>query len=315
MNTNLNKILRTNQKILTLITFITFITIFVVSTLGVATNATMTDATTEKVQILDINEVEPSMRDRVDYITYELPIIRKEYQLKREASKIIAINISDLNVRNLASTKGGVVETLPKGTKIECINSVVNGEWVELFDETNGKRYISNKYIVSEERYVEMQEEAKVNVSQTSLSRGYNYNVETTFTSNSSIYLPSGYLNRPEELYNIVSQKYPLLVDLVYPAIEAERNYGVNAKVTIAIACHESGNGKYLANTYNYFGLRSSSWLAYSSPSDCVNRGFIPTILNIESYSGDALSSINRNYCPGDGGYWANKVTYFVNQL
>lgn len=55
--------------------------------------------------------------------------------------------------------------------------------------------------------------------------------------------------------------------------IEAQEKYGINAEFLVAIAIHESGNGKSAAarRKNNFFGLMGKKGqLSFSSPQECI---------------------------------------------
>lgn len=87
---------------------------------------------------------------------------------------------------------------------------------------------------------------------------------------------------------------------------KAEDEFGINAMVTIGIACHESGNGTSSAfrNKNNAFGLGPG--MRFKSVDDGIM--YFAELMNRKCYYGKSLEQINKVYCPNDGGHWAVRV-------
>ena len=86
-----------------------------------------------------------------------------------------------------------------------------------------------------------------------------------------------------------------------------EQKHGVNGVFAISVAFHESGYGKYRANTNNFYGMRSSKgWMAFESPD--ANIQYFGELMNKSMYYGKSILDIGRVYCPGTHTSWANAV-------
>lgn len=92
--------------------------------------------------------------------------------------------------------------------------------------------------------------------------------------------------------------------------VEAEYEYGINAIFLSAIAAHESGwatSGLAVYNN-NLFGVKGGSgYQSYDSKRDSI---FYTAELLRDHYIpyGVSVDTINRKYCPGDGGAWSDAV-------
>lgn len=86
-----------------------------------------------------------------------------------------------------------------------------------------------------------------------------------------------------------------------------EQTYGVNGVFAISVAFHESGYGKYRANTNNFYGMKGSSgWMAFESPD--ANIQYFGKLMNKSIYYGKSITNIGKVYCPGTYTSWANAV-------
>ena len=86
-----------------------------------------------------------------------------------------------------------------------------------------------------------------------------------------------------------------------------EQTYGVNGVFAISVAFHESGYGKYKANTNNFYGMRGNSgWMAFESPD--ANIQYFGKLMNKSMYYGKSILGIGQVYCPGTHTSWANAV-------
>lgn len=86
-----------------------------------------------------------------------------------------------------------------------------------------------------------------------------------------------------------------------------EQTYNVNGLFAVAVAFHESGYGRYKANTNNFYGMRGSSgWMSFSSPD--ANIQYFGELMNKSLYYGKSIDSIGAVYCPGTSASWAIAV-------
>lgn len=86
-----------------------------------------------------------------------------------------------------------------------------------------------------------------------------------------------------------------------------EQTYGVNGVFAISVAFHESGYGKYRANTNNFYGMRGNNgWMAFESPD--ANIMYFGKLMNKSMYYGKSILGIGKVYCPGTHTSWANAV-------
>ena len=86
-----------------------------------------------------------------------------------------------------------------------------------------------------------------------------------------------------------------------------EQTYNVNGLFALSVACQESGYGRYLANTYNFYGMRGSKgWMSFESPD--ANIQYFGELMNKSLYYGKDILGIAATYCPGTHEHWASCV-------
>lgn len=86
-----------------------------------------------------------------------------------------------------------------------------------------------------------------------------------------------------------------------------EQTYNVNGLFAVAVAFHESGYGKYKANTNNFYGMRGNNgWMSFSSPD--ANIQYFGQLMNKSLYKGKSIDGIGAVYCPGTSSSWASAV-------
>ena len=86
-----------------------------------------------------------------------------------------------------------------------------------------------------------------------------------------------------------------------------EQTYGVNGLFALSVACQESGFGRYLANTNNFYGMRSSKgWMSFESPD--ANIQYFGKLMTKSLYYGKDILGIGATYCPGTHEHWASCV-------
>ena len=83
-----------------------------------------------------------------------------------------------------------------------------------------------------------------------------------------------------------------------------ENEYGVNGIFAISVAFHESGYGKYRANSNNFYGMRSSKgWMKFESPD--ANIQYFGELMQRKWYYGKDITGIAKVYCPDTYTSWA----------
>ena len=86
-----------------------------------------------------------------------------------------------------------------------------------------------------------------------------------------------------------------------------ENTYNVNGIFAISVAFHESGYGKYRANTNNFYGMRSNKgWMAFESPD--ANIQYFGELMNKKWYAGKSIDNIAKTYCPPTHQHWASAI-------
>ncbi|WP_304427982.1 hypothetical protein [uncultured Clostridium sp.] len=94
--------------------------------------------------------------------------------------------------------------------------------------------------------------------------------------------------------------------------------YNVDPYVLTAIATEESGRGKYLANTYNPYGIKNSTYTGYRAFNSFEEAiCFLANLLSGKPYLGSGLTTldqIGRVYCPSPAG-WGSRITSHVHAI
>ncbi|MGL4772541.1 MAG: glucosaminidase domain-containing protein [Clostridium sp.] len=245
-----------------------------------------------------------------DFNTKVYTVIEQQIEINRINSLKVAVTTSaDLQLRNKPEVNNNnVVSEIPKGSQIEIINELVNDEWYKLFDRSNGDLYVHKNYIYNNEAFVKQS-------SQTLSRGGYDGKSNGNYSGDFNVFTPSGLTI--SELYSRLEKSYPGVKHLAEDAIAIEKQYGINAVFTMAVAVHESGNGSSsLAASGNYFGIKSgnSSWYRPGGDGSKSVYRFSEVINNISSYKGKTIRGINVAYCP-DGGEWTAKVLRIMNSI
>ena len=95
--------------------------------------------------------------------------------------------------------------------------------------------------------------------------------------------------------------------------VKMEQETGTNGIFAIGVAGSESGIGSACYG-YNPYGMLSGGRLiCYNSWADAT-MAFGRLIASGTYARASTVRAINSIYCPGDGGYWTQKVTTFMNQ-
>lgn len=96
---------------------------------------------------------------------------------------------------------------------------------------------------------------------------------------------------------------------------KAEQEYGVNFRLIYAVAALESGRGKNLANTHNYFGVKNwnnqTGWKAYTSKDEAIIDAAIR--FSSDFYYGRTIESIATDYCPSTTLHPNQDVNWAIN--
>lgn len=108
--------------------------------------------------------------------------------------------------------------------------------------------------------------------------------------------------------------------------LKAEELYGVNAIFLVALTAEESGWGnsnraKKQNNLSGYAVYSSSSrGTSFSSKGESImatarllKRDYLSS--DGKYYNGVSISSINKRYCPNDGGRWSKNITQISNEI
>ena len=91
-----------------------------------------------------------------------------------------------------------------------------------------------------------------------------------------------------------------------------EKEYGVNGIFAIAVAMHESGWGKYRANTNNFYGMRTSSgWMKFESKDE--NIQYFGKLMQHNWYYKKSIENIAKTYCPPTHQSWAAGIKNMMN--
>lgn len=95
--------------------------------------------------------------------------------------------------------------------------------------------------------------------------------------------------------------------------VKMEKATGTNGIFAIGVAGSESGIGSACYG-YNPYGMLSGGGLiCYNSWAEST-MAFGKLIASGTYSRASTVSAINSIYCPGDGGYWTQKVSSFMNQ-
>lgn len=277
---------------------------------------------------------EESLDDKIDNIITEKENIKNETETATvednntendEMLEPITVYTSDdVNLRWSPKIKeNNVIVTLPKYTKMQVFKEVYCSEWYQVCGGEYDELYIYRDYILTEEEYAKKVEEEnnkkmeEENKSTDIINRGGEPSTSATYSSNDDIdiyfnvYSYSGY--SLDYITNKISELYPDILPIVEQAWNIEQEYGINLRFTLAVACHETGLGKYLSNYNNYFGLKKSSFMSFETPSESVNT-FAETIINLSKVYGNTIVELKPIYCP-NGDTWTDEVLYFIKKI
>lgn len=100
--------------------------------------------------------------------------------------------------------------------------------------------------------------------------------------------------------------------------VQAGTAYNVDPYVLAAVATEESGRGRYLANSYNPYGIKNPSgagFRAFSSFDEAIC--YLAKLLSSKTYLGrglNTLDAIGRVYCPSPGG-WGSRITAHIHSI
>lgn len=114
------------------------------------------------------------------------------------------------------------------------------------------------------------------------------------------------------EIYRQVKDTY--LSDMAYTLYMIEQNEKINYKAIYAIGALESGYGKCLSNSYNYFGITGKhGYRAFDSKQEALY--YLAQLLNHEIYKGKSIDDIARIYCPPNADKWAKDVKWLMKNI
>lgn len=94
--------------------------------------------------------------------------------------------------------------------------------------------------------------------------------------------------------------------------------YNVDPYVLAAVATEESGRGRYLANSYNPYGIKNASgngFRAFNSFDEAIC--YLAKLLSGKTYLGAGLTTldaIGRVYCPSPSG-WGSRITAHIHSI
>ena len=245
-----------------------------------------------------------------------------------ETIEKVVISYNGLNVREQPSVESNRIGVLYYGDLVNVIVTDNESEWLELemggfinaeFVETYDPEKV---YELPEEFLNQIREEEQAQAShEVMISRGAD--IPPIVSSNTYAYY-TDYVNTPSgltelDVYNILNEKGPALASIASDIVAIERDYGINAFFTMAVAAHESWWGRSDLAVYNnnLFGLKNSetgTWYGFSNPSESVYL-FARSIIDIYFPNGLVTPwDINPVYCPGDGGFWATQIVTIMNE-
>lgn len=104
------------------------------------------------------------------------------------------------------------------------------------------------------------------------------------------------------------------LWDMALVLHDIEQRKGINFKAIYAIGALESGYGKCLSNSYNYFGITGKGgYRAFNSKKESLQ--YLAKLLNNELYKGKSIDDIARIYCPPNADKWAKDVKWLMKNI
>ena len=246
--------------------------------------------------------------------------------------EMAVISCTGLNIRKEPSKDSDRIGVLYYGNRIDVVDTndedsewlkmsvggYVHKDYLEIYDPE--KDYSLPEEFLEELRQQEAEKQAQQQTAR--VSRGAE--VPAIVSNNTTAYY-TDYVNTSSglselDVYNILNEKAPAMACVASDIIAIERDYGINAFFTMAVASHESGWATSSLATYNnnLFGLKNSStggWYDFSSKSESVYL-FARSISSIYFDRGLVTPwDINPVYCPGDGGFWSSQVVTIMKQL
>ena len=278
-----------------------FLGLVAISTLAVISSIGITIVALEK-EVKESNKME---------IVQEIPVITEEPEevndVPIEVTLVEFKVMGAVNLRSEPSMDKGeetIIRVLPIGESINVVN-VDSDKWAELDDGT----FVHTNHIAEESVYEAMKKKYDDERKPKEVARATSRTINTGYGSNSNIFVRSG--ESVQSLTGKLTGIYSGLIPIVPGAIELENTHGISAHITLAIAAQETGWGKHLSNTNNYFGLRANAgWISFNNPGDGV-RMFGNSIRN---YSKNTLATIQPIYCPPNP-EWVGKVVAIANTI
>lgn len=153
-------------------------------------------------------------------------------------------------------------------------------------------------------------EAKEVNRKQT-VENSYAQEISTTVDNKTTdIYTISGMSK--DAIANAVKGTY--MHDMADTLYIAEQENGINFRAIYAIGALESGYGRYLSNTCNYFGIKGmGGYRAFKSKQHAIL--YLAELLNCELYKGKSIEQVARIYCPPDADKWARDVKWIMGEI
>lgn len=243
--------------------------------------------------------------------------------------EMAVISCRGLNIRKEPNEDSDIIGVLYYGNIIDVNDTDdEDAQWLKMsaggyVDKNYLEVYDPNKdYSLPDEFLEELRKEEEKRIEQQSVRASRGAEVPKIVSNNTTAYY-TDYVNTSSglselDVYNILNDKAPAMACIASDIINVERDYGINAFFTMAVASHESGwaTSTLATNNNNLFGLKNgSSWYDFNSKSDSVYL-FAKSISNLYFNKGLVTPwDINPVYCPNDGGYWATQVVSIMNQL
>lgn len=241
------------------------------------------------------------------------------------------ISYDGLFIRKEPDSNSVPIGVLYYGNRIDVLDTDdENTEWYQMsaggyVNKNFLEKYDPDKDYSFPEEFLEelrrQQREAEEQQKSARVSRG---GQPPQITSSNTYVYYNDYVNTTSglselDVYNLLRDSSPSMASIASDIIDIEREYGINALFTMAVASHESGRGTSELAKYNnnLFGLkdgRNGGWYSFSSKSESAYL-FARSITNIYFSKGLVTPwDINGVYCPNDGGYWAGQVTTIMKE-
>lgn len=205
-----------------------------------------------------------------------------------------AMNVDSIEAEVVFTVSDNVIDAEKKASTFE---NALQDAYTNAFIE----RVVEEQNRIDEERYRREEEERRRKEAEQKAAELAAYRAEVGDTYNP--FVKSG---MTAEQFNIMLAGSGL-AGCGESYYNMEQNYNVNGVFAIGVAFHESGYGRYKANTNNFYGMRGNSgWMAFESPD--ANIQYFGKLMNQSLYYGKSIDSIGAIYCPGTSASWASAV-------